>query len=66
MPSWYEYWMEPPPEPSPSLEKWKSRIKGGWRPNRRIQGMGYEEASHFFKIYYWEYLNVIAPLLRSL
>ncbi len=61
----YAYWQAPPPEPSPKLKRWIARIKAGWRPNRRIRQMGYDEKAEFFGVYLWEYLNVIAPMLQE-
>ncbi len=58
------YWQEPPPEPSPSCRKWVAKIEAGWRPNRRISGMGYYTKAEFFNVYVWEYLNVIRPLIH--
>lgn len=60
------YWQNPPPEPSPRLAEWQAKIRGGWRPNRRINAMGYHEAAEFYGVYIWEYLNVISPLLREI
>lgn len=59
------YWTNPPPEPSPNLALWLERIRGGWRPNRRIGGMGYHTAAEFYRVYIWEYLNVIRPALEE-
>lgn len=59
----YEYWSDPPPEPSPRLALWISRLKNGWRPNRRIGTMNYTESAEFFGVYLWEYLNIIYPSL---
>lgn len=58
-----EYWSDPPPFPSPRLVRWIVKIENGWRPNARIRGMGYHEASEFFGVYIWEYFNVLLPLL---
>ena len=62
----YEYWSEPPPEPSPKLAKWIEKICSGWKPNRRISVMSYEEASEFYDVYIWEYFNVIQPLIKEM
>lgn len=59
------YWLSPPPEPSPRLALWLVKINHGWRPNKRIRGLGYHEASNFYGVYIWEYLNVIRPLLED-
>jgi DNA-directed RNA polymerase subunit RPC12/RpoP len=59
----YEYWNDRPPEPSPYLRKWVIKIKYGWTPNKRISRMGYDCSAEFFRVYIWEYLNIIAPLL---
>jgi hypothetical protein len=61
----YDYWLEPPPEPSPKLAEWVSKIDRGWRPNRRIRTMGYDESAEFYGVYIWEYLNVISPLIAE-
>lgn len=60
-----KYWTEQPPEPSPRLAEWLRRINDGWRPNRRIQNMGFEEAAAFYGVYIWEYFNVIRPALKT-
>jgi hypothetical protein len=60
-----KYWSDPPPEPSPRLAMWMKKIEGGWRPNSRIQVMGYHEAAEFFRVYIWEYFHVIGPALRG-
>lgn len=61
----HAYWQEPPPEPSPALEKWVVRLRDGWRPNRRVRDMGYAERAEFFNVYLWEYFHVIYPLLKE-
>ena len=60
----YAYWMEPPPEISARCQWWMARIEAGWYPNNRIRTFGYDEAAVFYGVYIWEFLNVIAPLLR--
>jgi len=40
-------------------------IAGGWRPNRRIGAMGWEEAAEFYGVYAWELFNVIRPAIRE-
>ena len=62
----YAFWSHPPPERSARCAWWVRRIEGGWRRNRRISGMGYDEASEHFGVYVWEYTNVLAPLLATL
>lgn len=57
------YWTEPPPETSQRCLLWQKRIRAGWRPNRRIRGLGYHEKAEFFGVYIWEYLNVLSPML---
>jgi len=59
------YWTEPPPEPSPRLGRWLERIRGGWRPNRRVGQMGYHEAAEFYGVYLWEYFHVLVPALDA-
>jgi hypothetical protein len=61
----YEYWSEPPPEPSPRLQRWAERIQAeGWRPNARIQRMGRDACSEFYDVYQWEYFYCILPLVK--
>lgn len=60
-----QYWQHPPLEPSPRLLHWQGKIAAGWEPNRRISSMGYYEASEWFGVYIWEYLNVLRPLLYT-
>ena len=60
-----EYWTKPPPSPSPRCTWWVSRIKAGWRPNRRISSMGYHSSAEFYGVYIWEYINVIYPLTAA-
>lgn len=55
----YDYWERPPPTPSPGLLKWLQKIKNGFIPNRRLGSMGYDEASHYYKVYIWEYINIL-------
>jgi hypothetical protein len=58
----YEYWLKPPPDPSPRCTWWLGEFAKGWQPNRRVRGEGYTGAADFYGVYVWEYLNVIAPL----
>lgn len=57
------YWLSPPPKPSAQLQKWTAKIQAGWKPNRRLRSMGYEEAADYYGVYIWEYLNVLMKLL---
>lgn len=59
------YWGRPPPTPSERLLWWKKRVAGGWRPNRRIGGLGYHESACYYGVYIWEWINVLSPLLYS-
>ena len=59
----YLYWDICPMEGSARCSHWIYRIENGWRPNRRIRAMGYDEASQYYGVYIWEYLNIISPLL---
>lgn len=59
------YWGDPPPGPTASLTKWMERIRCGWRPNKRIRQMGYHESAEFYRVYIWEYLNVLMPAVRE-
>jgi hypothetical protein len=55
----HDYHRHPPPEPSPAAIKWLRKINAGWRPNRRVRGMGYYERAEFYNVYLWELTNVI-------
>lgn len=44
---------------------WVERIRNGWRGNKRIRIKGYYEASEYFGVYIWEYLEIIYPLLSG-
>ena len=57
------YWTHPPPKMSPRCTWWVDRIADGWRPNKRIRKMGYDEAAEYYGVYIWEYLNVLKGLL---
>jgi hypothetical protein len=59
------YWTQPPPVRSGRLRRWLDKFSRGWRPNSRIRSMGYHEASEFYGVYIWEYLNVIRPALQA-
>lgn len=58
------YWDKPPPEQSPGLRKWIAKVNAGWKPNRRLSQMNYYTAAEYYKVYLWEYLNVLWPLLE--
>jgi hypothetical protein len=62
----YEFWSNPPPEPSPRLLYWKARIAAGWRPGRFIRRMGYDESAEYYGVWIWEYTQVLRPLLAGL
>lgn len=59
-----DYWTNPPPKPSNNLNLWITKIEKGWKPNRRIRKLGYYQAALFFKVYIWEYLNILFPKLQ--
>lgn len=59
------YWTSPPPEPSARCLYWREQIANGWHPNRRVSMMGYHEATNFYGVYIWEYINVISPLVAG-
>lgn len=44
---------------------WEARIRAGWRPNRRLSQMGWEEKAKWYGVYNWEYIEVLAPLLTK-
>lgn len=60
------FWQHAPPERSPRCAHWLTRFDAGWRPNRRIAGMGYYESAEYYGVYIWEYINVISPRLVEL
>lgn len=62
------YWSEPPPALSARCMSarctfWLDRIGRGWRANRRIRIMGYDEAAEHFGVYIWEWMHVLRPAL---
>lgn len=59
------FWTEPPPEQSARCAWWVKRIGEGWAGNKRTRIMGYDEAAAYFGVYIWEYVHVLADLLRS-
>jgi hypothetical protein len=59
------YWTSGPDEHSARCQWWMKRIEDGWRPNRRINTLGYHEMAEYFGVYIWEYLNVIYPVLEA-
>jgi hypothetical protein len=61
----YRYWGKAPPERSPRCQYWVDQIKRGWKRNRRIGMMGYDEGSEWFGVYIWEYQNVLMPLMAE-
>ena len=65
VPDYYAYWTDPPPELSARCRAWAVRIEQGWRRNKRVHSMGYDESAAYFGVYIWEYLHVILPLLRD-
>ena len=62
----YDYWTNPPPSQSARCSYWVERIRGGWRPNSRIEGLGYDGRAEYYGVWIWELFNVIDPLLRGL
>jgi hypothetical protein len=62
----YLFWVTSPPELSARCAWWTRRIRGGWRPGRRLRELGYDTSARYYGVYVWEYLNVISPLLLRL
>jgi hypothetical protein len=44
---------------------WANRIRQGWRPNRRIRAMGYDESAHWYGIYIWEQMHTLQEALAA-
>lgn len=44
------FWSNPPPVQSPRCTHWIKRFANGWRPNRRISGMGYHESAEYYGV----------------
>jgi hypothetical protein len=59
------YWRDPPPEASAGLVKWLAKVRKGWRPNRRLGGMDYYSCAEYYRIYIWEWFNVLKPALEE-
>lgn len=52
--------------PSPRALYWLNRmLNEGWRPNSRVQTMGYSTASAYYGVTCWEYLHVLSPAERD-
>lgn len=51
---------------SPRCLWWIEKIRGGWKRNRRLKTMGYEEAAAYFGVYNGEYVSILWPLLQEL
>lgn len=50
--------------PGPRCRYHIARIQAGWRPGRRVAALGYYESAEWYGVKIWEYLDLIAPLLR--
>lgn len=61
----YRYWSERPPALSARCQYWVRQIERGWMPNRRISREGYDNSSDWYGVFIWEYLNVLAPMVRE-
>jgi len=59
----YTYWGDQPPERSARCVWWLEQIDRGWRPNRALRMEACESSAHWYGIYLWEYINVIAHRL---
>ena len=61
----YRHWGSPPPEPSARCLYWAEQVRRGWRPNRRIQALGREDAASWYGVYLWEYIHILWPMTRK-
>lgn len=59
----YDFWGYLPDEPSPRCAYWLRQIDRGWRPNRYVRRMGYDEAAEWWGVYIAEYNHLIEPRL---
>ncbi|HEY3631926.1 MAG TPA: hypothetical protein VGL21_13540 [Jatrophihabitantaceae bacterium] len=58
----YDYWLSPPPEPSPRLTYWLRRLdEGSWCATHRQAAEGMELMADWLGVYLWEWSNVIYP-----
>lgn len=55
----YQYWATPPQHLSQRCTYWLEQAQRGWRPNRHISSMGYDEAAGWFGVYIWEYVHLL-------
>lgn len=63
VPCRYDFWRYLPDDLSPRCSWWLRQIEVGWRPNRYIRRMGYDESAEWYGVYIAEYLHVIEPAL---
>ncbi len=62
----YEYHHLPPSHPSKGLKKTIKKINKGFKRNRRLRSFGYSESCEYFKVYVWEWRNVLRPIFDIL
>jgi hypothetical protein len=56
-----EHWVNEPDVVSERCLWWVDRIRKGFTRNRRLSQFGYYEASEFYGVHIWEYLNILQP-----
>jgi hypothetical protein len=61
-----ERYDRPPAGGSARLRWWLGRIEAGWRRNRRIGSMGYDDAAEWFGVYVREYVDVLGPRMMEI
>lgn len=61
----YAFVREAPPEPSAGLLKWQRRAREGFVRNRRLGSLGYANSADYFRVYVWEWLNVLQPMFAA-
>ena len=61
----YDFWGSLPTELSPRCMYWLRQIDRGWRPNRYVRRMGYDESAEWYGVYIAEYNHLIVPRLAG-
>lgn len=56
-----EVWGFAPLQISERCAWWLQQLENGWRPPRRVSGLGWDGQAQWFGVYAWEWRNLIRP-----